>query len=232
MTLDGYALDKMPYQVYKDHENNEEALLNGFNVKESDAFVIPMYLFSPTNKNNIKDRIIEVFGREVGEKIYNLYQTRIEEDAFKVFNEIISVYWFMHPHYSWSNLAYDSGVKVYKYEFTKENGYYGTYHSGEIIYAYGNIDRAKNSYCYDESDKKLSNIMVNYWVNFCKTGNPNQESLPTWNEYNKATNQLLELGVDCKMKEDPYKDLYPLIDEFIEINIKQKPQGFFFVFMV
>ena len=53
MTLDGYALTKNPYDVYLAHENNEKQLLNGFNVKEADAFVVPTFLFSPTNKNNI-----------------------------------------------------------------------------------------------------------------------------------------------------------------------------------
>ena len=98
MTLDGYALTKNPYDVYKDGENNEKELLNGFNVLEADAFVVPQYLFSPTNKNNIKGRLIKEFGDDIGVKIYNLYQDRIEEDAFTAFNEIFSVHWFMQPH--------------------------------------------------------------------------------------------------------------------------------------
>ncbi|MCR5232261.1 MAG: carboxylesterase family protein, partial [Acholeplasmatales bacterium] len=205
MTLDGYALDRMPYDVYKANDNNEEALLNGYNVKESDAFVVPRYLFNPTNKSNIKNRLIEVFGDNIGTQIYNLYSNEIELDAFSAFNEIISVYWFIHPHYSWSNLAYDSGVKVYKYQFTKENGYYGTYHSGEIIYAYGNVKNAKNSYCYDDSDLLLSNNMLSYWANFCKNGNPNGILLPTWDLYNKTDNKVMELGLNCSMIDDKYK---------------------------
>lgn len=220
MTLDGYALDRMPYEVYKANDNNEEALLNGYNVKESDAFVVPRYLFNPTNKSNIKNRLIEVFGDNIGTQIYNLYSNEIELDAFSAFNEIISVYWFIHPHYSWSNLAYDSGVKVYKYQFTKENGYYGTYHSGEIIYAYGNVKNAKNSYCYDDSDLLLSNNMLSYWANFCKNGNPNGTLLPTWDLYNKTDNKVMELGLNCSMIDDKYKALYELLDKFMDLYSK------------
>ena len=32
MTVDGYALTKTPYEVYKANEQNEEALLNGCNL--------------------------------------------------------------------------------------------------------------------------------------------------------------------------------------------------------
>ena len=37
MTIDGYALPKSPYEVYLANENNEEALLNGYNIKEADS---------------------------------------------------------------------------------------------------------------------------------------------------------------------------------------------------
>ena len=214
MTLDGYALTKNPYDVYKDGENNEEALLNGFNVMEADAFVVPTYLFSPTNKKNIKGRLIDTFGEISGTKIYDLYKDKIEKDAFNAFNEIFSVYWFMQPHYSWSNMALKNGVKVYRYQFTKENGYHTTYHAGEMIYAYGNVKYDKRAHRYDKSDLELSETMLSYWSNFAKTGNPNQSGLNEWSEYHENDTKLMELGKNVSMIDDPYLDLYPLIEEY------------------
>ena len=216
MTLDGYAINKKPYEVYEAHENNEEALLNGYNVKEADAFVIPTYLFSPTNKNNIKERLIKTFGDNVGNKIYELYKDKIEEDAFNTFNEIFSVYWFMQPHQSWSESALNAGVNVYRYQFTKENKYHGTYHAGEMIYAYGNVKNAKYKYRYNKSDEDLSSIMLTYWSNFAKNGNPNGDNLPNWSNYNLEDGKVMELGENVGLIDDRYKDLYPLINEFIE----------------
>jgi len=214
MTLDGYALTKTPYEVYKAKENNEEALLNGYNLKEADPFVIPQYLFSSTNKNNIEERLAKVFGNEITKKIVNLYKDEIEEDAFKAFNEIISVYWFIYPHHSWSKLALEAGDNVYRYQFTKENGYYGTYHSGEIIYAYGNVKKSKYSYRYNEEDKNLSEKMLNYWANFAKTGNPNGSNLTNWNLW-KNDGSVFELGVNVGHINDKYLKLYDIIDEFM-----------------
>ncbi len=218
MTIDGYALDKYPYQVYLDNENNEEALLNGYNVKEADAFVIPKYLFSPTNKNNIEERLKELFDDETIKKIVNLYKDKIEEDAFSAFNEIISVWWFIYPHHSWSRAALGSNTKVYRYQFTKENGYYGTYHSGEMIYAYGNVYKSPYDYRYDDTDISLSNKMLNYWSNFAKTGNPNSSDLPNWNEWENTGSDIMELGANVGMINDRYLELYKIFDYFLNAN--------------
>ncbi|MBP5574852.1 MAG: carboxylesterase family protein [Bacilli bacterium] len=119
MMLDGYALTKDPYDVYLNHENNEEALLNGYNAKEADAFVVPTFLTSPTNKNNILERLESYFNKEIAQKIFTLYKEKIEKDAFSAFNEIISVYWFIMPHHSWSNMALNNGEPVYRYILLK-----------------------------------------------------------------------------------------------------------------
>ena len=215
MTLDGYALTKNPYDVYKDHENNEVELLNGYNVLEADPFTISQYLFNPTNKSNIEARLKEYFGETAGTSVYNLYAPKLltDNDAFKAFNEIISVYWFMNPHNSWSKMAKANGVKVYRYQFTKENGYYGTYHSGEMIYAYGNISKSTHQFAYNDEDKKLSDTMLNYWVNFVKTGNPNSSGLPEWKEWGlNGSTKVMELGKNVGEIEDKYLDLYNIFE--------------------
>lgn len=214
MMMDGYALTKDPYQVYIDKENNEEALLNGYNVKEADAFVVPTYLFSPTNKGNILERLQKVFGQVYGKKIYELYKSKIEKNAFEAFNEIFSVYWFIMPHHTWSNIALENSVDVYRYQFTKENGYHATYHSGEMAYCYGNLARQNKSFAYNDSDYALEKIMLNYWSNFAKTGNPNGNGLPEWKKY-ETNGKVMELGSNVGPIDDHYLELYSLIDEFI-----------------
>ena len=217
MTLDGYALSKMPYQVYLDNENNETELLNGYNVKEADAFSITKYLFSPTNKNNIEERLNEVFDVQTTKAIMNLYKNEIEKDAFSTFNEIFSIYWFMYPHYSWSRVAAKNGQKVYRYQFTKTNGYYGTYHSGEMIYAYGNVKKSAYGYRYNDTDIALSNEMLRYWSNFAKYGNPNEDGLPKWYEWNDINKQIIEFGNNVSMINEKYQGMYDILDKFLKV---------------
>ena len=216
MTLDGWALEKDPYDVYLAGESNEEALLNGYNVKEGDAFVVPEYLLSPTSKKNIKERLISKFGEEFGNKIYDVYKDKIDKNAFATMNEIFSVYWFIYPHHSWSNMALKSGKTVYRYQFSKENHFHSTYHAGEMIYAYGNVKKAKEKWKYNDSDKKLSEIMLSYWSNFAKTGNPNGEGLPIWEEYKHNGDGVMELGKHVGNIEDLYLNEYSVFEEYID----------------
>lgn len=220
MTLDGYALTKNPYDVYKDKENNEEALLNGYNVLEGDAFVIPQYLFSPTNKGNIEERLASIFGEVYAKKWCELYKDEIEKDAFSVMNKIFSIYWFLQPHYSWSNMALDNGVDVYSYQFTKDNHYRGTYHAGEIVYAYGNVKNDPKTFRFNESDIELSNTMLHYWANFAKTGNPNEEGLVNWPKYNAEDKKLFELGSRVGLKGDENLAAFALVDEYLDYLLK------------
>lgn len=222
MMLDGYALTKNPYQVYLDGENNEERLLNGYNVREADPFVIQANLFSPITKKNIESRLAQTFGEKYAQEICELYKDRINEDAAKAYNEIFSVYWFIMPHHVWSNKALERGEPVYRYMFTKENGFYGTYHSGEIVYAYGNIDKMNKPYAYDEKDKALSEAMVKYWSNFVKNGDPNGEGLVEWKQYDPNETTILELGENIQKIPDKFTQLYEIIDRYLDEKVAAK----------
>ena len=222
MMLDGYALTKDPYQVYVDKENNEQALLNGYNVKEADAFILPSYLLSPTNKKNIEKRLANYFNKKYAKEIYELYKDKIESNASEALNEIMSVYWFIMPHHVWSNMALATSEPVYRYMFTKENGYHGTFHSGEIVYAYGNLDKQGRPYAYDDKDKALSEAMVKYWSNFVKTGNPNGEGLTTWNIYYPNVASILELGENIQEIPDKFVKLYEIIDRYLDEKVTAK----------
>ncbi len=214
MTIDGYALTEAPNVTYQKGNNNEEALLNGYNVKEADPFVIPTILFDMPNKDNIESKLAQYFDSTAAHAFVELYKDEIEADAASTFNKIISAYWFYMPHYEWSTMAYNNGVRVYRYQFTKENGYYGTYHSGEIIYSYGNLARSTKQFAYNDEDYKLSEKMLSYWSNFAKVGNPNGTNLASWSEWNPTNNNLLELGTNISMFTEKHLAAYKIIESW------------------
>lgn len=214
LTIDGYALEKSPYEVYLANEQNEEALLNGCNLNEADSFIVSLYMLNKTNLSNYKERLEGVFDKYT-DKILALYpEIKTNQEAYEVFNEILSVYWFVYPHHSWQSLAKQNGEKVYNYLFTKTNGYMSTWHSGEMIYAYDNVKNSSYPYRYDDSDLALATTMSSYWVNFIKNGNPNGDNLPTWDEWNQADNKVMELGLNVSKIDDPFSKLYPVLEEF------------------
>lgn len=52
------------------------------------------------------------------------------------------------------------------------------FHSSDIRYAFNTLDKSWRP--YDENDEKISQMMIQYFSNFIKTGNPNDNKLPLW----------------------------------------------------
>ena len=201
MTVDGYALPETPWKIYQKGQNHEEALLNGFNMDEGMAFII---LRSITKKNYIE--LIKTSPNVIDlEGILSLKEVKTNKDAHRLYTDLFSAVCFNYPHQSWTRTLVAQGRPVYEYCFTKTNPGVSTMHSGEMVYAYGNLDY-NGKKIYTQADYELSEIMQNYWANFAKTGNPNGPGLPQWQE--ASCGKLMELGETRGMIEDPFQPFY------------------------
>ncbi|WP_022769315.1 carboxylesterase/lipase family protein [Butyrivibrio sp. NC2007] len=231
MTVDGYAITEQPYLTYERGANHEQALLNGFNAKEADAFL----LGTEATRENYEDLIEEDmpdYGDEMAEVVpWDLpprdqsFIVDAKGEAKGALNTAYSAMWFSYSHYVWNNYMVSQNRPAYEYYFTKTNNILSNYHAGELPYAYGNLWRHPG--LYKDEDYKLSEIMQSYWVNFAYNGDPNGyllgpdgsssgEILPVWEKRETGQDQLLELGAQIKMTDDPNLAIYEVIDEFME----------------
>ncbi|MCR4611931.1 MAG: carboxylesterase family protein [Lachnospiraceae bacterium] len=225
MTLDGYAITEMPYVTYERGANHEKALLNGFNAKEADAFLLG-YEATSQNYEELLKRAIEPYEKEMAQVVPANTPQRDQHfiidplgDAKGALCVAYSAMWFTYSHYVWNNYLVEQGIPAYEYYFTKTNNILSNYHAGELPYAYGNLWRHPG--LYSDEDYKLSDTMQKYFVNFVKTGNPNGEGLPNWEMRDKDHTQLLQLDTEIKMVDDPNLHIYPVIDKYQQAN---KPQ--------
>lgn len=206
ITVDGYALAEDPYESYKKGEFNEEAALHGFNSKESGPFI----LFSGANRRNFEKKVREYFG-EYADSILKLYPARKNSEAAESWAEIYGAVFFDHPHYCYNRLAAENSIPTYEYYFSKDNGRLGSWHGGEMIYAYGNIPA--DSKLFDGSDRALSDVFKGYMLNFIRTGDPNGEGLPEFPR-NSDSASYLELGSEIRpVREKERKlELFKILD--------------------
>lgn len=89
---------------------------------------------------------------------------------------------------------------VYLYLFSRrlEDDPRGAFHGAELPYLFGNLRKMHRS--YKQQDEKLSEMMMRYWVNFARTGNPNGAGLPEWQPFEKRNKRRMRLDVRCAME--------------------------------
>lgn len=207
MTVDGYALVEPPRLTYEKGENHEEALLNGFNGHEAEAF----RMFQSVSPEDYPKSVRRLLGDET-DRFLVRYPAPDKKTATENFNRLLSVCWFAYSHYDWSRFMTEQGKPVYEYVFTKQNGAISDWHSGEMIYAYGNVRRSPANYGAD--DLALSESMLSFWANFARSGDPNGEGLPHWPTVSEAPGRVLNFDSEVRMIEDPYADIYPMADAY------------------
>lgn len=205
LTVDGYILPVTPYEACKNGVHNEEALLHGFNAEEGTPFI----LFAQANLKNYEAKVRSYF-EEYADEVLALYTPTTDDEARTMWLNLYSAVYFTHGHYCLSRLEISNGVPVYEYFFAKANGRLSAWHSGEEVYCYNNIPAG--SKLYDESDRALSELFSDYFVNFIRSGDPDGAGLPTWEQSVDGT-QLMLLGNEQKMIEDPYLKIDRILDQ-------------------
>ena len=76
----------------------------------------------------------------------------------------------------------------------------------------GNLDGNK-VYAWTADDRKVSQVMQDYFANFIKTGNPNGPGLPKWPAATPGpTVQRMRIDVDSRVEADTRSARYQFLD--------------------
>ena len=84
---------------------------------------------------------------------------------------------------------------VYSYEVTQDSGVevngisFGAYHGSELPYLF-DLPWA------EPGDDRLTPVMLGYWAQFARTGNPNAAGLPRWQRFGTSRETVLGLSAD------------------------------------
>ena len=82
-----------------------------------------------------------------------------------------------------------------------------------MLYLTGAFDGKASKY---PQEKKVSDLMQQYWVNFAKTGgNPNGTNLPQWPMFEADKSTVMQFNNGATLIETPNMERIKLIDRFM-----------------
>ena len=223
---DNYLITGDPYRLYQDGKYNDVDILIGINSNEGGIF------FSEPYSKEEFINYMDIFGDMKSEAL-KIYPANNDSEALESRRAVFQDTVLGWHTYTWARLQSSTGKsRIYVYYFTQNEPEHdfgpileGAAHSDEINYVFGHMDW-NNNFHYTNDDKKFSEQIMSYWVNFARTGNPNGEGLPEWHIYENDKNSVMYLnGLGSKAGVMPHKErmdfLTKFFEEFIYVHIGQ-----------
>jgi para-nitrobenzyl esterase len=130
---------------------------------------------------------------------------------------------FGWPAYAWTTLQKKTGkspvYSAYLAQKSDRTVYAkgkrrGAAHADDMLYLKGAFDDEADKY---PQEKKVSDLMQQYWVNFAKTGgNPNGKDLSYWPVFEEGKPTVMQFNNGASLIETPNKERIKLIDDFMK----------------
>lgn len=221
--IDGYFYPKSMLEIFKSKEQAQVPLLLGWNSAEIGGMAFMQGL--PYSQENFVKKVKETYPTEF-EEVLKLYPHGNAKEIEWAATNLASDRFISYSTWKWFDVhRKNSSQPVYRYLYSKlrpplvdksltaglaggtQRGQegpkapepLGAPHACEIEYCMGNLDLVKD-YAWTPEDYKVSDIMLNYFANFIKTGNPNGDKLPEWPAAaaNDATPPVMILDTESK----------------------------------
>ncbi len=186
--IDGLFLTEAPAETFAHGGQAKVPLLLGSNSQE--GFYPAILHDRPPTPANYRAAIEALFGDRAREAL-RLYPGATADEVKRAATALAGDLFIAHSTWRWMELHRQTGGQaVYFYYYAHprparrapapgEQPDVGAVHSGEIEYALGNLD-GNPLYAWTAADRVVSRTMQGYFVQFIRTGDPNQAALPAW----------------------------------------------------
>lgn len=191
--VDGYVIPGDQYEMYEAGNYNKVDILVGINSDEGLSFG------ATSDPKKHRAELQERYGKfaEALLEAYPINDVTVPRSGRNLTRDV----GFGWHTWAWAcKQTETSRTKVYLYYFDQHPDYpegsskygQGSPHGQDVDYVFGRLKPQTDV----PTDHALSEIMIDYWTNFAKTGNPNGKDLPEWPEFSGEGGLLMNLTGD------------------------------------
>ena len=214
--VDGYVITEPIYDLYQKGCYNDVPVLIMHNSDEG-----------AVDFDSVSTEQYEQFFRQLpgqwADSAKVLYPGATDEERLFSMRDVTRDVGFGWPAYAWAILQKQTGkspVYVAYLAQKSDTTVYakgnrrGAAHADDMMYLKGAFDDKADKF---PQEKKVSDLMQQYWVNFAKTcGNPNGTGLPQWPQFEADKPTVMQFNNGASLIPTPNQERIKLIDGFMK----------------
>jgi len=219
--VDGWVLPQDIATIFAQGKQNDVPLIVGYNADEGTTLAPQAANLKATM---FTAGVYQRYGSQA-DAMLKIYPAASDEQAVSSFYSAYRDQVFGWEMRTWARTATKTGHQpAYLYYFSRrppgpQSARLRAFHAAEIAYVFGTFVWP---FPWEDADKKLSDAMTSYWVNFAASGNPNGGSLVKWPAYNAKDDQALEFGDQIAVRSEVNKAGLDFFDGYYQSLAEKK----------
>ena len=195
--VDGWVLPDQPAIIFAKGKQANVPVIVGSNANEVSIFASPLVggkSYRPKTLAQYREWLHRQFGDQASE-VFAAYPARTDQEVPSAFNRMDTAFQFGFGARLLAQETATIGQQAFLYCFTYVGaGKFadlGAFHSEESMFL---SKKYWTSWTARPYESKLSDTMIDYWVQFARSGSPDSAGIPVWPPYRSNSDSCQELG--------------------------------------
>ena len=213
--VDGYVIPESIYDLYEKGKYNDVPVLIMHNSDEGAV------AYASASAEQYEQLFSQLPG-QWSNSAKACYPGSTDEERLFSMRDFVRDISFGWPSYAWATLQKQTGKSpVYTAYLAQKSdttvyaqgNRRGAAHADDMMYLTGAFDKVAKKY---PQEKKVADLMQQYWVNFAKTMNPNGKGLPNWPVFEEGKATVMQFNNGASLIMTPNLQRIKLIDGFMK----------------
>lgn len=205
--VDGWALKEVPIDSLRNGNYNQVPFMVGSNRDEAKLFLAAQNTrYRKVNDEEVRKIIADSLGEELMPEFEKLYPYKNYPRAIDAFADAKGDIMLGCKCFEAAEAtAKYKATYYYRFDYDDNRAplVLGAAHAFEIPFIFNSLDRSAFKLLYlagmRKRAKPLIDVVMSYWTNFAKNGNPNGEGLPEWLIYSQEKKMRMYLDIPIRV---------------------------------